>query len=363
MQEHDSEIAMGRRILVLDGIGGVPLAREIRQAFEDVGANASHYDCAGLERIPFYKLRAGAYKLLNKWEGMDEFVHLPRVHPDVIEEIIKKEQPEAILVVGFIYKFIEPRWLRRLANQYGCGLYLYDTDSCNLYTKRREFTFFLEKELSVYDGIFSFSKVTTDFFQRAKNLNAHYLPFGASITSLPVGVAESRDVLFVGSGDLRRILLLESIAEHVSVFGDRWARNYPLISDRLKQRIVDRPVWGSELHQLMAESKIILNITRGPFYAAETGVNLRIFEALAAGKFLLTDHCDEINELFKVGVEVETFSGSAELRDKVHYYLKHEDKRLEIARRGYERFLQEFTWQKRVSILYEYICAANSKSC
>jgi len=66
MQEHDSEIAMGRRILVLDGIGGVPLAREIRQAFEDMGANASHYDCAGLECIPFYKLRAGAYKLLNK---------------------------------------------------------------------------------------------------------------------------------------------------------------------------------------------------------------------------------------------------------------------------------------------------------
>ncbi len=57
----------------------------------------------------------------------------------------------------------------------------------------------------------------------------------------------------------------------------------------------------TELHCWWVRSKIVLNITYGDFYAAETGVNLRIFGALAAGCFLLTDHCDEIGDLFDTG--------------------------------------------------------------
>ncbi len=357
MPTNHSDTGFKGRLLILDGIGGVPLGREMRQAFETLGIEASHYDCADLQRIPMYGVRSGVSKLLNKWDGMDEFVHLPKVDPDVIRDILQAERPQAILVIGFIYKFIEPALLRKLAAQFECSLHLYDTDSCNLYSKRREFIFFLEKELTVYDSIFSFSRVTTNFFRRTKGLNAHYLPFGASTIDMPANAEEHRDVLFVGSGDLRRILLLESIAGRVSVFGDRWERNYPLISETLRAGVVDKPVWGRDLHHLMAESKIILNITRGPFYAAETGINLRIFEALAAGKFLLTDHCDELAELFEVGVEIETFSGSAELREKVSYYLENPEKRLAIAKRGHERYLQEFTWQKRVEALLEYMNA------
>lgn len=353
MLTNHSDAGFKGKLLILDGIGGVPLGREMRQAFEALGIDVSHYDCADLQRIPMYGIRAGVSKLLNKWDKMDEFVHLPKVDPEVIKDILQTERPQAILVIGFIYKFIEPAWLRKLAAQFECSLHIYDTDSCNLYSKRREFIFFLENELSVYDSIFSFSKVTTDFFRRTKGLNAYYLPFGAATIDMPADVEEGRDVLFVGSGDLRRILLLESIGEHVSVFGDRWERNYPLISETLKARVEDKPVWGRNLHQLMAESKIVLNITRGPFYAAETGINLRIFEALAAGKFLLTDSCDEVAELFEVGVEIETFSGSAELREKVRYYLENPEKRLAIARRGHERYLKEFTWQKRVEALLQ----------
>jgi spore maturation protein CgeB len=96
-------------------------------------------------------------------------------------------------------------------------------------------------------------------------------------------------------------------------------------------------------------SKIILNITRGPFYAAETGMNLRIFEAMAAGCFMLTDYCDEVAELFEPGEEIETFKGAEELQDKVAYYLQNEQARLAIARRGHEKFLKQFTWPTRAA--------------
>jgi spore maturation protein CgeB len=123
------------------------------------------------------------------------------------------------------------------------------------------------------------------------------------------------------------------------------------MSDELKAKVIDRSVWGVQLHQLLFSSKIVLNITRSHFYGAETGINLRIFEALAAGAFLLTDYCDELTELFVVGEEIEVFRSSDELVEKVDYYLANPEKRLEIARRGHQKFLKLYTWDSNASFL------------
>ncbi len=208
--------------------------------------------------------------------------------------------------------------------------------------------FFLEKELTIYQEIFSFSKVTTRFFKHTKNLNASHFPFGAKPINIPIHLPVKHDVLFVGSADLRRILLLEHIKEHVSIFGNRWQRNYPLVSDALQIRITDRAVWGEELYALLASANIVLNITRTHFYGAETGVNLRLFEALAAGCFLLTDDCEEVAELFEVGMEIEVFKNATELKEKIAYYLAHPAEREAIAKRGHAKFLKNYTWKIRV---------------
>lgn len=335
-------------ILVLDGIGGVPMGREIHQALRELDIDCAHHDLAELEQIPLYHLRAVYAKTVNKQREKDSFYYLPRVQERVLERIIQQQGPSHVLVVGFLYKFIRPAFMRRLADQYGCRLYLFDTDSCNLYTKRREFLYFLEQELPVYDRILSFSRVTTGFFAQTRGLNAGYFPFGANPIQLPAASDDGNQVLFVGSGDLRRILLLEHIHAQVRVYGSRWQRNFPLMSSQLQQRVVDKSVWGQELHQLFADADIILNITRAPFYAAETGINLRIFEALAAGKFLLTDYCDEVAEMFQPGVEIETFKSSSELVDKVNYYLAHPQQRQRIAQAGHAKFMARYTWSARV---------------
>lgn len=115
--------------------------------------------------------------------------------------------------------------------------------------------------------------------------------------------------------------------------------------------MVDKPVWGEGLHELLCDSKIVLNIIRSHFYGAETGVNLRIFEALAAGCFLLTDYCEEITELFAVGEEIEVFRNARELVDKVNFYLANPEKITEIAKHGHEKFLKSHTWDARVQEL------------
>jgi spore maturation protein CgeB len=334
--------------LVLDGIGGAPLGREISESILAEGHVATHFDCLEQPVRALHKIRSAYAKAINRQQNRDSFYFLPSLVPGHLQTLIEAEKPDIILVIGFIYRFFDPQELRRLADKHQVRLFFYDTDSCNFYDKRREFIFFIEKELPVYDGIFSFSQVTTRFFSETRGLPATWLPFGAQTISVPEVAEKMIDVLFVGSGDLRRVFLLEHIRDRVTIFGDRWQRNYPLISRELREKITDQTVWGDGLHRLLARAKIVLNITRTGFYGAETGVNLRIFEAVAAGCFLLTDHCDEIEALFEPGKEIGTFRSSGELADKVRYYLENETERLTIARRGHERFLASHTWRTRI---------------
>ncbi|MCB5191590.1 glycosyltransferase [Methylobacillus arboreus] len=346
-----------KKLLILDGISGVPLGGDLKRAFLNIGINAEYYDLAKIPRIALYGVKSGLAKLANRMQDKsgDTFFYLPKGDQKTIERLIQESRPDVILVVGFLYKFIDPAVLRSLADQHHADLYLYDTDSCNLYTKRREFVFFLERELPVYKKIFSCSKVTADFFKKTRKLDASFAPFGSNFIASPTTSDDNKaqDVVFVGSGDLRRILVLESIREHVSIFGNRWKRNFPLMSKVLIERVDDRPVWGDELYKLLTSAKIVLNITRGPYYAAGTGINLRIFEALAAGCFLMTDYCDEIAGLFKPGEEIETFNGPVELQEKVRFYLDHPEQRMQIAKHGHEAFLKHFSWEHRARAMLE----------
>ena len=336
------------KFLVLDGIGGVPLGHEICLNLQELGHTAIHFDCLKQQTRTLYDVRSAYAKLINKQADKEGFYLLPRLTRQTLEDLVRNESPTHILVIGFIYKFFDPAELRIIATLHGASLLLYDTDSCNLYGKRREFIFFIENELPVYDRIFSFSRVTTRFFKETRGLPSTYLPFGAQPIPITKNSVQHIDALFVGSGDLRRILLLEAIKENVTIHGNRWERNFPLISPGLRERITDKPVWGNDLHALLSSAKIVLNITRTDFFGAETGINLRIFEALAAGCFLLTDHCEEVAGLFNVGQEIETYRSSGELAEKVAYYLNHNDQRLEIAHNGHQTFLSKHTWKKRL---------------
>lgn len=123
---------------------------------------------------------------------------------------------------------------------------------------------------------------------------------------------------------------------HASVYGARWQRNGALISSELRERIVDRPVWGDDLQQLLARTKIVLNITRTDFFGARPESICVCLRRWPPDAFLLTDYCEEIEDLFRIGREIEVFRSSGELVDKVRHYLDNDDQRLDIARRGHE---------------------------
>ncbi|ETR66573.1 MAG: hypothetical protein OMM_05586 [Candidatus Magnetoglobus multicellularis str. Araruama] len=116
--------------------------------------------------------------------------------------------------------------------------------------------------------------------------------------------------------------------------------------------ITASPKWGIEMYQEIQKSRIVLNADID--IAGEAG-NFRLFEVTGIGSFLLTEYHPNIEELFKPGVEIETFKDSNELISKVKYYLANPDKREAIARRGQERCFKEHLMENRVKIFEKIV--------
>lgn len=102
----------------------------------------------------------------------------------------------------------------------------------------------------------------------------------------------------------------------------------------------------TEMPKIFHASKINLNITMRPI---ETGLSLRIWDILGCGGFLLTNYQAEIPEYFEIGKDLETYESMEELEQKVQYYLTHEEERIEIAIRGYEKVARHHTYEQRLA--------------
>lgn len=93
-------------------------------------------------------------------------------------------------------------------------------------------------------------------------------------------------------------------------------------------------------------SKINLNFTDG-------GTSDRAYKVMAAGGFLLSESWPGCP--FDDGIEFDTFENSKELKQKIKYYLRNQEKRIEIAEAGYKA-VQKFSrtnWAKRILDIYK----------
>lgn len=99
-------------------------------------------------------------------------------------------------------------------------------------------------------------------------------------------------------------------------------------------------------------SRINLNFSDSSTKGFDTQIKGRVFEIPMCGGFLLTEYADGIEEYFEIGKEIECFESLQEAAGKVEYYLKYEDKRMEIAKTGQDRSLKDHTWVKRFKKLF-----------
>lgn len=108
----------------------------------------------------------------------------------------------------------------------------------------------------------------------------------------------------------------------------------------------------TEMPMVFRGSKINLNIT---LRTIQQGISLRVWDILASGGFLLTNYQPELEEYFEIGRDLECFFDMEDMRQKVLYYLEHEEERAEIARNGREKVKNFHGYGKRIETILEKI--------
>ena len=106
----------------------------------------------------------------------------------------------------------------------------------------------------------------------------------------------------------------------------------------------------TQMPDAFRKSRINLNIS---LCTIKTGIPLRILDIMACGGFVLTNAQPELAEYFDIGNEIVVYEDMKDLVMKVRYYLEHDEERLRIARNGYKKVCEEFTFDNRIKTMLE----------
>jgi spore maturation protein CgeB len=162
--------------------------------------------------------------------------------------------------------------------------------------------------------------------------NAHWLN-----PPLPAQVCQY-SVSFIGASYGARAELikkLETKGIHVECFGFGWPNG---------------SVSTEQIPIIMRNSVISLNFSAG--FSSDEGnarqIKARTFEVPGAGGFLLTDGAPGMDEVYRLGQEIEVYNGFDELEQKIKYYLQRPDERDRIAHGGYLRTRNCHTYERRL---------------
>ncbi|OQX56300.1 MAG: hypothetical protein B5M53_02095 [Candidatus Cloacimonas sp. 4484_209] len=123
--------------------------------------------------------------------------------------------------------------------------------------------------------------------------------------------------------------------------------------DVLRKRLKDvafgiyEGVYGERMAEIYSRSKIVVNPS------VRKDINMRTFEATACGALLLNQDIRDLEKLFNVGEEIDTFGDVDSLVEKIKFYLKNDSVRKRIADSGKKRTLKEHTYQKRIKKLLD----------
>lgn len=169
-----------------------------------------------------------------------------------------------------------------------------------------------------------------------ENINIKLLPF-AAYTKLhrPLENEEKiYDVVIVGHANRERKKLIKKLTKYfkVGLFGSGWGKEY-------------KEVHGEEHVKAINSGKIYLSFSQTA--ANYLNVKVGLFEAMACRVCVVTQMFEEIESYFKFGLEILGYKNDEMLVDLIDSYKKNERLRNWIANNGYNRLLQEHTWEKR----------------
>jgi len=108
-------------------------------------------------------------------------------------------------------------------------------------------------------------------------------------------------------------------------------------------------LWNADYYKAIENARMGLNLShsylgRDTVHNKTTAEELylyssdRISHYMGSGLLTFSTRDNKLDGLFEEDIEMVFFSSKEELLDKIIYYIKHDDERMEIARRGWEKY-------------------------
>ncbi|KPA19307.1 Macrocin-O-methyltransferase [Candidatus Magnetomorum sp. HK-1] len=223
----------------------------------------------------------------------------------------------------------------------------------NLIIGWRAATFLQNTKLSKFDIILSNAEIfrQKSFELGAKSFEFFFPGFPDFISNIVKNESPKLDIVFSGnvSGEHRNRLEYLKIITNYSNKRSNLSTAFfipELHPNSLPlniQKLNNGPCWGINMYRALKCGRIVLNID----IDFGDGGNMRLFETTGVGSFLLTQYQDKVAKYFEPGKEVETFRSPEEMIEKIEYYLKYPQKREDIAYRGQQKCLSEFSIKNR----------------
>ncbi len=182
-----------------------------------------------------------------------------------------------------------------------------------------------------FDKVFVAQKDITDPFKKMY-FDANWLLAGCDVSVHKKEKVEKKyDWCFVGNmlqGDQERVDLIKILK-----------RKFP-------NCFVGKAYFG-DMAKIYSQSKVIFNNShRGD-------VNMRIFEAMAAGGLLLTNKIPALADVFS---NIATFDGQDNVISAMTYWLEHDKEREKLAKENYEDVIKNHTYKNRMKKIIEVTC-------
>lgn len=112
--------------------------------------------------------------------------------------------------------------------------------------------------------------------------------------------------------------------------------------------------WGKEMFSRIVASKITLNkqvtVKFGSDAVSSYATNMRLYEATGCGALLVTEHKENLCELFDIGKEIVSYRSNDECSALVRYYIRNPQEAEKIAAAGQARTLRDHTYRKRMEV-------------
>lgn len=209
--------------------------------------------------------------------------------------------------------------------------------------------------LRFFDHFFIFDSYHIPRLKRLGARNVHWLPLAVDPNDYhPFALSDTElsyygsDISFAGSAfRFRGRILINLVDFDLQIWGGNWQ------NEKLKKLTVKEGILPpEEVVKVYNATKINLNLTHPQ---SVFGPNLRVFEVLAAGGFLMTEDLADLHKLFKIGKEIVCYKNIEDLKDKIKYYLAHPEKRKAIAEAGHKKVVENHTYLHRMKELLEIV--------